>query len=71
MINIESVNQIKQSPIAERIQVIEILLHSLKNDIQKRQVEKKPAVRPFKVRRFSLGEEVHVDREELYSERGH
>lgn len=25
--------------------------------------------KPFKVRKFSLGEEVHVDRDELYSDR--
>ncbi len=30
---------------------------------------KQSKVKPFKVRKFSLGEEVHVDRDELYSDR--
>lgn len=31
---------------------------------------KKTVDKRFKVRKFSLGEEIHVDRDELYSERG-
>ncbi|NIM16822.1 MAG: hypothetical protein GTO45_32965 [Candidatus Aminicenantes bacterium] len=71
MIDIQTVNQIKQSSIAERIQVIEIILQSLKNDIKQAPVKLNgKKFKPFKVRTFSLGGEVHVDRDELYSERG-
>jgi hypothetical protein len=69
MIDIQTVSQIKQSSIAERIQVIEIILQSLKRDIKQAPVNGKK-FKPFKVRTFSLGEEVHVNRDELYSERG-
>ncbi len=71
MIDSNTVRQIKQSPIAERIRIMEIIFQSLKNDIKKAQenADKSPKRKPFKVRTFSLGEEVHVDRDELYSDR--
>lgn len=71
MIDSNTVNQIKQSSIAERIRVMEIIFQSLKNDIKKEQknAAKTKKSKPFKVRQFSLGEEVHVDRDELYSDR--
>lgn len=70
MIDPKTVDQLEQAPIAERLQVIEILLQSLKKDIQRGPTNGPAKVTPFKVRKFSLGQEVHVDREELYSERG-
>lgn len=69
MIDSNTVNEIKQSSIAERIRVMEIIFQSLKNDIKKEQVKTNTKSKPFKVRKFSLGEEVHVDRDELYSDR--
>ncbi len=63
MINGEMINHINQSSIAERIQAIETLLRSLKNDLKRIQ-QKKTGHKPFKVRKFRLGEEVHADREE-------
>ncbi len=73
MIDNKTVDKIKNSPIEEKIQIIEILLQSLKNDIKNKTTititdEKKS--KQFKVRKFSLGEEVDVNRDEIYSERG-
>jgi len=64
------VKQIKKAPVEERIQMIEIILQSLKNDIKPKLKTRATKHKRFKVRKFSLGEEVHVDRDELYSERG-
>jgi hypothetical protein len=69
MIDSNTVNEIKQSSIAERIRVMEIIFQSLKNDIKKEQGKTNTKSKHFKVRKFSLGEEVHVDRDELYSDR--
>jgi hypothetical protein len=69
MIDSNTLDQIKQSPIRERIWFIEAILQSLKNDIKKEQASRKSKLKPFKVRKFSLGQEVHVDRDELYSDR--
>ena len=68
MIDSKTVNQINQSPITERIRFLEIILQSLKNDIKEEQVNRKSKLKPFKVRKFNLGEEVHVNRDELYSD---
>lgn len=69
MIDISTVDRIKKSPIEERIQIIELILQSLKNDIKTKSFDKTKS-RKFKIRKFSLGEEVHVNRDEIYSERG-
>lgn len=34
------------------------------------QINGKPKLKTFKVRKFRLGEEIHIDRDELYSQRG-
>ena len=71
MIDISTVNQIKKSPIEERIKIIELILQSLKNDIKtKAKNTSKTNLKQFKIHKFSLGEEVHVNRDEIYSERG-
>ena len=64
------IDQLKQAPIEERLQIIELLLQSLKKDIELKQQDGKKQYKPFKVRKFRLGQEVHVDRDELYSDRG-
>jgi hypothetical protein len=66
MIDTKTVKRIKSAPASERIQIMELILQSLKDEIKK-----EPPVRRkrFKVRKFNLGREVHVDRDELYSER--
>ena len=70
MIDLKTVDQLKQAPIEERFQIIELILQSLKKDIRQKPKMEETRFNPFKVRKFSLGQEVHVDREELYSERG-
>lgn len=70
MIDLKTVDQLKQAPIEERLQIIELILQSLKKDIRHKPKIEETRFKPFKVRKFSLGQEVHVDREELYSERG-
>lgn len=67
MIDLKTVDQIKRAPVEERLQIIEHILQSIKNDMLKPKTKEK--FKLFKVRKFSLGQEVHVDREELYSER--
>ena len=68
MIDSNTVEQIKKAPVEEKIRIIEDILQSLKNDI-KVNVKKTEHI-PFKIRKVSLGREIHVDRDELYSERG-
>ncbi len=68
MINPKIVNQIKQASVEERISIIELILQSLQKDIRPELEVGKSQF--FKIRKFSLGKEVHVDRDELYSERG-
>jgi len=71
MIDLSTVDRIKKSPIEERIKIIELILQSLKNDIKtKAKNTGKTKFKQFKIRKFSLGEEVHVNRDEIYSERG-
>lgn len=71
MIDLSTVDRIKKSPIEERIQIIELILQSLKKDIKiKTKSVGKTKFKQFKIRKFSLGEEVHVNRDEIYSERG-
>jgi len=70
MIDSNTVKQVEQSSVAERIRFIEIILQSLRNDIKEKPKEKSKKSKAFKVRTFDLGEDVHVDRDELYSERG-
>ena len=70
MIDAKTVNVIKQASMEERIQIIEFILQSLKKDIRPEFEIGKSQSKPFKIRKFSLGEEVHVNRDKLYSERG-
>ena len=69
MIDFSTVDRIKKTPIEERIQIIELILQSLKNDIKTKNTGK-IKFKQFKIHKFSLGEEVHVNRDEIYSERG-
>ncbi len=70
MIDQKTVNKIKQSPLEERIQIIELILQTLKSDIKQKTKDRESNSKHFKVHKFKLGKEVHVDREELYSDRG-
>jgi len=66
-------------PRAERMSLIEAFLQSSKLKIQDPEAEKKKAAeweevlrrrREFKVETFDLGEDVIVDRDEIYADRG-
>lgn len=64
----EAVQQLQYAPLAERIQAIELLLHSLKVEIAQSETPKK-VHRPFRVRTFDLGVDIQVDREDIYADR--
>jgi len=69
MITQETVQQLQHAPINDRIQVIEALLESLKQDITPPELSEKHR-KPFRVRTFNLGTDISLDREEMYAERG-
>ncbi len=69
MIAQKTLTQIQHAPLVERIQVIEVILQSLKQDIQPTVRREHPQKKVFKVRRFHLGQEVHCHRDEIYAER--
>lgn len=65
----QTVEQLQKTPALYRIQVIELLLQSLKEEI----AENESSLvnwRPFQVRTFDLGSNVLPDRDEIYSDRG-
>ena len=66
MIAQETITQIQQAPIVERIQVIELILQSLKQDMKRTIPPEKPQHKPFTVRQFNLGTDIHVDRDTMY-----
>ena len=70
MISQETLMQIEHAPISERIHIIEYILQSLKHDIQPKTTPVIRQRKPFKVRSFHLGQDVHCDRDEIYAERG-
>lgn len=70
MLVLETIEKIRQASIAERIQIIELILQSLKQDINIMFTGRKPQAKPFKVRKFNLGREIPVDRDRMYSKRG-
>jgi len=68
MINTNTLEEIKKYPVNERIEIIESLLDSLKTDIANQNIATQYV--PFTIKKISLGQEIHVDRDNLYSERG-
>lgn len=66
MIDPKTIQEIQDAPVAERIHLIEQVLQSLKQDI-------KPPLpaseKEFRIRKISLGQEIHIDRDQLYVER--
>lgn len=55
MIDPKTVDQLEQASIAERLHLIEILLQSLKKDMQREPANEPSRAETFKVRKFSLG----------------
>ena len=66
MIDSRTLREIQGAPVEERLHLIEIILQSLKKDIE---TTAPAAKKMFTVRKFSLGAEVHADRDQLYNER--
>lgn len=69
MITKETIEQIEDISAEERLHLIEILLNSLKKDIKsirQEQFQKKN----FTVSSFDLGQDIHTNRDNIYSERG-
>jgi len=64
----ETVEQLQHTPLTYRIQVIELLLQSLKEEIAQREAVQTPR-KPFHVQTFDLGTDVTVDRDEMYADR--
>ncbi|HEY83851.1 MAG TPA: hypothetical protein G4N96_01880 [Chloroflexi bacterium] len=69
MIDLKVVKQIQQTSIAERIQIVEYVLQSLKRDIKTETTDEKPEFKSFNVRQVNLGKDVQVDRDIVYAER--
>jgi len=69
MIDREAMKQIQHAPMAERIHIMELILQSLKQDMNRRLTTGKDQSTPFRVRPFNLGTDVHVDRDIMYAER--
>ena len=65
----EAIKALQDAPVKERIQIIELLVQSLKNDIELVESAKKTQ-KPFTVRTFDLGSDILPDREEMYVSRG-
>lgn len=64
----EAIRTLQDAPIKERIQIIEMLLQSLKDDLE---VEApRETQKHFTVRTFDLGKDILPDREEMYIDRG-
>ena len=59
-----TLREIQEASVEERLHLIEIILQSLKKDIEMSSPAPK---KMFTVRKFSLGAEVHVDRDQLYN----
>ncbi len=60
----ETVQQLQHTPLTYRIQVIELLLQSLKEEIAQSQAVQAPH-KLFRVQTFNLGADVTVGREEI------
>ncbi len=65
----EAIQTLQNTPLEDRIQIIELLLQSLKEDISSKDTKDK-MLEPFKIRTFNLGSDIKLDREEMYLERG-
>jgi hypothetical protein len=64
----ETVQQLQYTPLTYRIQVIELLLQSLKHEIAQSEAAR-VSRKPFRVQTVDLGVDVTVDREEMYADR--
>jgi len=70
MIAHETIRQLQNTSVAERLHLMEILLNSLKSDIKSTERQVRSKSKKFTVRTFNLGQDVHADRDIIYAERG-
>lgn len=76
----EILSQVESLSLAEKMSLLEALVQSLKTEAplsgksqeeeEAHREEVRRRRREFKVKAFHLGSDVHVDRDELYAERG-
>lgn len=62
--------QIQHASISERLQLVELIIASLKGELSKTTMQSPKPARRFVVRTFSLGQDIQVNRDLLYAERG-
>jgi len=67
MIAQETIRELQNISVSERLYIMEILLNSLKQDIER---QKQPCMKRFTARHFNLGQDINADRDSIYSERG-
>ncbi len=70
MIDTQTIDDIQKASVTERIHLMEVLLHSLKKDMDRVRNYQLERRKPFTVRVLNLGNEVLMDRNSMYSERG-
>lgn len=72
----EIIAWIESLPLSDRFTILEATLNLIKNDFNKSQPELdhieeiRQRRRNFKIKPFNLGEDVAVERDQIYSERG-
>ncbi len=72
----EIISYIESLPLSDRFAILEATFNLIKNDLIKNQVtlnhleEIRQRRRNFKIIPFDLGEDVAVDRDQIYAERG-
>lgn len=65
----DAIETLQHMPVKDRIQIIEILLQSVKNDLAETEAAQEPR-KTFQVRTFDLGSDAMPDRDEMYISRG-
>ena len=68
MIDSKILETLQNSSVEERIAIIEAILKSIKSDIDKTS-KFKASSQKFEVLTFDLGEDITINREDLYAER--
>lgn len=70
MSTIQLIQAAERLPLSERLNVIEALYASIKRELAQQTAAFPETEEPFELVTFDLGQEVHVDRDEIYAERG-
>lgn len=70
MSTVQLIQAAERLPLSERLNVIEALYASIKRELAQQMAAFPPKEEPFELITFNLGQEVQVDRDEIYAERG-